>query len=438
MQLKLLDIEKFKKENNCKPVTSTNIFYSDKRNFDPNGLWSEEIFGKIGFKERRQLFGYINLNCFIINPVIFDLVLSVHPDFKKVIYFKENDKFIFDEENKIFIKDEKNGECGITLIKNLIDRYKSFNNFFTKGHTNEKVINFLNNNIRLIFINKILVLPAGIRDLNLFFTRDSQTISEINSIYNNILSLSKQLLIQTDQYLKEIFILSIQNEANKAITWLQNNLKGDNGILRSAVLKKTVDYSARISAISSPEIQLGYIGIPWHTVILIYLPFFINEVIKKENTKVFNQIKEFVNVESLSIDNIKSFVKKIPSLYNSLPQPLIDNLVQIAKKIVVDKYILCKRDPVSSRSSYYSAKITVLDYGRSACVNSLTVTSQKLDFDGDTLALIPLFTKEANDEAKKLCVLNNKQCWTNVSNYQGHNYILTLDSVSTIYAATRN
>jgi hypothetical protein len=57
--------------------------------------------------------------------------------------------------------------------------------------------------------------------------------------------------------------------------------------------------------------------------------------------------------------------------------------------------------------------------------------------DGDTVAILPVFTNEAKEEAKtKMNPAVNKSKWKDLSSYNGTMYMPSLDSISAIYTAT--
>jgi DNA-directed RNA polymerase beta' subunit len=429
LKLELLDIDKYILNNQCQPITSTNIFSVNGISFDPNGLWSEEIFGRIGSKERRSKFGYINLNSYIINPILYNMVSTISTDIKNIMLSKE--LYILNS-NKLII--DSTGETGLLFFYKILNKIKFID--LIKGKPEKTALaKFLDINKNLILTKSILVLPAGDRDLRITKSRAKQITSEVNNLYERVISLSSQILIQSDDEMKNIFLTYIQKGCLQILTWLQDNIKGKQGLFRSTMLKKTIDFSARIAVTSDPELPLGFIGIPWHSVLLLYQPFFFNYVLR-QNLLLKQSICEYLNIQDISIKELTEFIQKLIKYPDRITGDLKNALVICAEKITEEKFILCKRDPVVSRSSYYSAKIKVLLDGRVVVVNSLTTTPQKLDFDGDTVALIPVFTKSANEEAKKLCVNNAKSAWMNPTNFKGHNYILTLDSISTIYSAT--
>ena len=57
---------------------------------------------------------------------------------------------------------------------------------------------------------------------------------------------------------------------------------------------------------------------------------------------------------------------------------------------------------------------------------------------GDTIAVFPLFSKKANEEAiAEMNPRTTKSMWINPANLNGTTYTLKLDSVATVYTATR-
>ena len=59
--------------------------------------------------------------------------------------------------------------------------------------------------------------------------------------------------------------------------------------------------------------------------------------------------------------------------------------------------------------------------------------------DGDTLAVVPLFTNEAKEEVNaKMNPLNNKLKWKDASTFKGTVYSPALDAIATVYKATKS
>jgi len=427
MQLQLLDIDHYISRNKCGEVTSVNIYSINKNTFDPKGLWSEELFGNVGSDIRKTKFAYIDLGCQVINPVLYDIIAGITPELRHIL--NENKHFAF--KNGKF-EEVEIGQTGLGFFISVFDKIKFSDICKSAKADNAK---FLDTNKHLILIDKQLILPAGIRDLSLTQTKGKQFSSEINELYEKMVLLTVQRTTQSEE-LSDMFIGYIQKTALAIYKWVQSKVKGKQGLFQGTMLKKTVDFSARLVAISDPNIPLGSIGVPWHVVITLYQPFFIHNVFKNEEIKQL--IAEFMSCDPGDINDhkIQEFNQKINKYPEKITGPLKDELLRVATIISKDKDILCKRDPVVSRNSYYSGSVVVLESGQAAVVNSLSVTPQGLDFDGDAIALFPVFTNEALKEARKLNPAKSKSAWMDPVS-SGHHYPLTLDSVSTIYAATK-
>ena len=60
-----------------KEVKSLAIFQSSKKEFDPEGLFSVQIFGPIGHEQRSQMPAYIDLKIPILHPLVFRTLISL-------------------------------------------------------------------------------------------------------------------------------------------------------------------------------------------------------------------------------------------------------------------------------------------------------------------------------------------------------------------------
>ena len=88
-----------------------------------------------------------------------------------------------------------------------------------------------------------------------------------------------------------------------------------------------------------------------------------------------------------------------------------------------------------------SLNISILIFLYKNPENSKFLTTIKMkwsDFLGDTYAVLPLFTKEANAEAiAKMNPRVTRSMWVSPSNANHISYALSLDSAATIYTCTK-
>jgi len=427
-RLDLLDINNFIQKNELKEVTSSRAFKGgSSTSFDDTGLWSETIFGTLGSRKRQIKFGYITFQSTMIMPIIYKKFSSLSPVVKNILQEKDTYTVISGD-----IKQSDNGETG---IKFFVDNYNDID--FRKVAKSDKsdIGEFVEKNKKKIFIDKYLIIPAGKRDFMFQEGSATRQISpEINQIYEKIIMINNHIKnMGADPFL----LNNMQKLLNECYEWIKNKMTGKEGIMKGKVLKKTCDYSARMVASSDNDIPLGSIGLPWHTTMALFEPFFFYYLDSELKQEIIN-ILELDDDSNLDFQDFKHFVKICLKDPSYISDETIDRIIKTGKKFIDDKYVLVKRDPVVSRSSYYSANVIMLKKGRAAVVNPLTCKAQDLDFDGDAIAIYAVFTNEANKQAEKMNPAKSKSVWLNPTRSNEQVYKIDLDGLATLYKMTKN
>ncbi|MEM4385318.1 MAG: hypothetical protein QXD03_02085, partial [Candidatus Anstonellales archaeon] len=310
MRLDLLDIDDFIKRNKVMEVKSDKL-YRDVKNkiVDEDGLWSFSIFGSKGSYDRMSRFGYIELNCTIVHPEAYQIVSSLSTDIKKLL--KGSNKYIVDTEGRLI--ENSSGGNGPEYLSTIINKI-DFDKISKKDR--EEYINFVKENINKIFLKRILVIPAGIRD---FIQTEKQTrimYSEINDLYSGLLRLTTTIKSIDDQELRSRMSIEIQDQCLKINRWIKDIMKGKFGIFRGLLLRKVNDFSGRCVITIDPNIPLGYIGVPWHVLFLLYEPFCLNRINKDPILK--NEICRITKMKNFNIDTFKVF----SSIVNNSPESI--------------------------------------------------------------------------------------------------------------------
>ncbi|MEM4385546.1 MAG: hypothetical protein QXD03_03255 [Candidatus Anstonellales archaeon] len=429
MRLSLLDIDDFIKRNKLMEVRSDKL-YRDVKNkiVDEDGLWSFSIFGSKGSQDRMNRFGYIELNCTIVHPEAYQIVSSLSTDIKKLL--KGSNKYIVDSEGNL-LQENNSGGSGPEYFKKIIGKL-DLRKISKKGR--DEYIKFIEDNMDRLFIKRILVIPAGIRD---FIQTEKHTrimYSEINDLYSYLIKLSGTVKSIEDDELRSKMSIEIQEQCIKINRWIKDIMKGKFGIFRGLLLRKVNDFSGRCVITIDPNIPLGYIGVPWHVLFLLYEPFCLNRINKDPILK--NEICRITKMKNFTIDTFKIFSSIINNSPESIDYKVKNMIIEILKDIVNDKQILYKRDAVVTRGNWRSAHIVITDT-MSAVLNPLDLGPLRGDIDGDTIALYSVFTKKANEEAKKLNPIYNKQNYFSCSSTDDLTFNITLDAISTIYEATK-
>lgn len=168
-----------------KPVTTLDIFEGSTKNFHPDGLFSTDIFGKVGTDFRNRLFAYIDLKVPIIHPVIFKAIGELREMYINII--DQKDYVIWDPEAKDFVKSNAlEGGTGIELFLQHFNEIKFEERDSDKRSFNIKLVNKYRERCLL---DKLLVLPAGLRDYSIDES-GKPSEDEVNTLYRKALSLS--------------------------------------------------------------------------------------------------------------------------------------------------------------------------------------------------------------------------------------------------------
>ena len=374
MKLNILDINRYIEIHKLQQITSMGIFASGKNNkIDENGLFSETIFGRLGSKQRRVRFAYIDLRHKFIHPECWTLVLGIHPIIGRIL-LKKN-KYIIDELGNLV--EHENGNNGLLFLINNFDNIK-FENLEGVKEINLK---FVKNNMQKVFTDKWLVLPAGIRDIQISSKSGKVNIeySEISEMYQYLLRYTNSINVNDINSIGEgsyeLFGPIIEKTQRSIITistWIKDRLKGKYGLIRGGLMKKTVDYSCRLIITGDPSVKFGYVGIAWHTILKLFEPFTLYKL-NKEFDHINELIKFEMKYEYIDTNLIKKFLNNINLEPETVSPRLKDELFKLAEAVAKDKVVCYKRDPAENRDSWISSYIRVDDTGFVLKLNGLDV-----------------------------------------------------------------
>lgn len=148
-----------------KEVTSGDTFDRGTHNLHNEGLYSSEIFGRVGRKERFTKEGFINTGAPVLNPTYFKTVVGLNNGqnglyagiLKGVTYAK------WDPEKKDFIKsDILEGRTGYSFFMEHLDE---FSPELKDSYTRKQAITLLMSNKHKAALKRFIVIPAGLRDI---------------------------------------------------------------------------------------------------------------------------------------------------------------------------------------------------------------------------------------------------------------------------------
>jgi len=370
VKLNLMDVERFVQRKKIQPITSSKYYEGSGRNsLNKKGLFSEEIFGRMGSRDRKKTYGYINLKLDFIHPEVYRILTSINTDLTKLIIGKEN--YILDNNNNL-VQDDENGKSGVFYFIQIINNINWDNIKIEKP----KHIRFIKENKDKLLINKLVILPAGFRDIQITKTgKQFIQYGEINKTYSTLINQTEMLSDDLDLFDEELMgslYKSIQRNLINVNTWIKSKIKGKHGMIRGGMLKKSVDYSARLVIVPDNNLDFGYIGLPWQVCMKLFEPFFIHYVLKQDRDNLLKAvIQKFIGIEEdIDINDIKKFVKKVNESPRDMDNMTVNVLKETMEKVTADRVVIYKRDPVENRDSYISNYVRVDDTGFIAKLNS--------------------------------------------------------------------
>lgn len=173
-----------------RPITALDTFEGATKNFHPEGLYSTSIFGPVGSEERDLTYSYIDVNADILSPAIALTLFELKRLYKEIMSGKRH--AVWDEKEKDF-HPAAPGDAGAgTGYSFFISKYHELTPKETASSTRQLSIDLLNK-FRHIALNRyMLVMPAGLRDLEVKPDGQDQEY-DITPLYRKLLSVSKTI-----------------------------------------------------------------------------------------------------------------------------------------------------------------------------------------------------------------------------------------------------
>lgn len=434
-----LNINKFIQDNGCKEVIS-DLTLNKSGEPDINGVFSELIFGKIGSKERVKQFGYIDLKRKYMEPFIFSKIAKLGTNIKNCAL--QLNTFEIDVKHGMLVEKD-GGKNGIQFLYEVWDRLNLDN---VKTDSNSAFIEYLKKRTKDdIFIDKWLVSPAGTRD----FKKDQIgkiQYDEINTEYINLIrTINAATLGAEDSVLSMVTNLgsseiekNVQRRLNTIYKFYALKPATKTGVMRSMLLSKRIDFTARLILCQDKNLLPSQAGIPWFILAILFEPFLLNKVINDENAQNF--LKRLV--PDLNYENFHIFLDKMHrNLHTILEiEPNIKKLFISLLEQVFEEHelmVLVKRDPAFAPKQIFAAYPVIMDVDQGIIrIQSGLFVNLGGDSDGDAVNVYSLFSKVAIEEAKEK-MLAGRIRWYKSENDGEITSNITNDARLGLYLATR-
>ena len=413
----LYDIDKDIKVNDFKEVKSQAI-YKSQGMFNPDGLFSEEIFGQTD-AERDYTCAYIKLPVYVFNPMIANNIIKRAGGIIRKMAYGEVRCNIVD---KVLVASPEGQYCGMVDLYNIwekIDITKTLKN--TRSQENIDILT--KSPKRLIFNNKVLVLPPGVRKIG---TRNGKMVkSELNTIYMSIFGL-KRIYDLTSHTTESVH--QIRNKFQEVVIslyqYIATFLKSKTGFLQQSLMAKNTFWTVR-NVISAPKyntekspIGVFQTGFPLDSLTSMFDPmvrFHMKHFLSYNNLLQIHPNKN--EIKAVDIENIydnkaindilAQFRKNMGSRFNILyldaekTKPIIFDAFDVEKNEVISRpltvtdvvFLCCQYAIVDANRMVYTVRYPIGDYMGSffSKVHILsTVHTKKIQFNGRVYEYYPI------------------------------------------------
>jgi DNA-directed RNA polymerase subunit beta' len=391
--IKILDVNKFAR--GLKPVTTTEI-KTRSGEFNPDGLFSEEIFGAEGSLDRSKQFSYLLLSTKVIHPTLYRHIIRLERKLEK--WFSTEQSFRITEEGEI-VEDE-NGVAGISAF---IEEYPKIK--WRAGSTQrEEFIKGIEQSYKnnTLFIDKIPVLPPDVRP---FFEDENGQMSqdELNDVYIDILRKSFQIKSagSSGQFF-DLLNWGLQIATNNHDQFIKHKIEKKQGLIRGNMLGKRIDFSGRAVITPGPDLDINEIGVPMRMAVMLFQPFLLHYMIFSKKypyrVELEKEIMAYMDSE-LTVDALQRLFKSIKT-HDSVPKKLYEMVFDATEIVMKGRVVIAKRDPALHDGSLRAFN-PVLNRGDTIEISTTQVGTFNADFDGDQMALYHPITVEAQAEIKE-------------------------------------
>ena len=243
----------------------------------------------------------------------------------------------------------------------------------------------------------------------------SEIVKYNNSLKNKISSFARKEIID-DWYNMVVYhiVTFIDNEqqgisqathrSGRPIKAIRQRLKGKEGRLRSNLMGKRVDFSARSVITPDPNIDLDQLGVPLKIALNLTFP-------EVANTFNIDELKGYIKNGPLVWPGAKSIIKTNGNRFTINDNNKGDIILEIGDKVnrhIVDNdFVLFNRQPSLHRMSMMGHRVKVMK-GDTFRLNVSVTPPYNADFDGDEMNMHVPQSVQAQSELINIAAVNHQ------------------------------
>ena len=230
-------------------------FEGSTQNYHPEGLFSTEIFGRVGSDDRDRLFGFIALNTTVMHPFIFKTISRLKGLYRGIM--EGHSYVIWDEKAKDFVQsDEIHGETGMHLF---LKHWKDINYNRSESDVQKERAKAVKRFMSIAMTDVIWVMPAGYRDVQI--NEDGRVEeNEINDFYRRIVGIADSMPSRSFSPIVDTSRYRLQKEFNDLYAYIEATLTGKKKHLRGKWARRAITNGTRnvLTSMDTSSPRLGH------------------------------------------------------------------------------------------------------------------------------------------------------------------------------------
>lgn len=258
MKLRLLNINSVNRSA-IREITTQAIFDKSNVSFHPDGLYSTEIFGDVGSKDRDSTFAFIDLKIPIIHPAVYKTLVDLKGLYGAIATGKKS--AIWDEEEKNFKVPRTQIEKGAaqTGYEFFFSKWKDIVHKQSKSPERAKKIEFVEKYKETADLNKWIVMPAGFRDMEIIPPARRKD-NEINDIYRSIMSAANNITpTKSNLEVYDVPRAAMQREICNIYEYITKILSGKGGWIQKKFASRNTVNGTR-NVVTAMNTATHYLG----------------------------------------------------------------------------------------------------------------------------------------------------------------------------------
>lgn len=245
--------------NSLRPTTVLDTFQGMSKDFHPDGLYSTLTFGSLGSARRSAQFSYIDVGTEILSPAIAFALFDLKELYRDIM--KGTRYAVWDPTTKDFEPAQPadiDADTGYTFF---ISKLKELTPKPNKSVSRQQAIDLFNKYRDIALSRYVLVLPAGIRDIEIKDDNKREQEHEINPLYRKLIATSRIIPENTRANTQALDATkwALQNTFNDIYNLIFDILDGKKGFIRGKWASRRVVNGTR-NVLSSMQATSPILG----------------------------------------------------------------------------------------------------------------------------------------------------------------------------------